>query len=207
MLGITFDGSTLRAFTFLSAVHDTISNGSSDPPLLSQPSLSTLSTSPSPFEPERPGDTPLKSSTATAGFTAPPIAYHSQNMQCACTDMFSPTAQISSFNAPDFNPGEPLTLAVRCRSASIFSLLLSLANHSVVVNILTCLTGAASTSTTCSTPTHMHTQFDSQSLSDDQNVVTKTTLNSLRMRSSFSDTNPARRRTRQRQLVVQGLGL
>ncbi|EJC97389.1 uncharacterized protein FOMMEDRAFT_163623 [Fomitiporia mediterranea MF3/22] len=124
MLSITFDGSTLRAFTFLSAVHDTISNGSSDPPLLSQPGLSTLSTSPSPFKPERPRDTPLKSSTATAVFTAPPIACRSQNMQCACSDMFSPTAQISSFNAPDFNPGEPLTLAVRCRSASIFSLLL-----------------------------------------------------------------------------------
>ncbi|EJD06580.1 uncharacterized protein FOMMEDRAFT_151852 [Fomitiporia mediterranea MF3/22] len=39
MFDITLDGPTPCAFIFPSTVHDTISNGSSDPPLPSQPSL------------------------------------------------------------------------------------------------------------------------------------------------------------------------
>ncbi|EJD00526.1 uncharacterized protein FOMMEDRAFT_159258 [Fomitiporia mediterranea MF3/22] len=42
MFDITLDGPTLCAFIFPSTVHDTISNGSSDPPLPSQPSLSAF---------------------------------------------------------------------------------------------------------------------------------------------------------------------
>ncbi|EJD01765.1 uncharacterized protein FOMMEDRAFT_158927 [Fomitiporia mediterranea MF3/22] len=93
MLVITLDGPTPRAFTFPSAVHDSISNGSSGPPLtLPEPSPSTPFTSLSPFEP---------------------------SMQRARTDTALPAAQISSSNAPDLNLGAPLTFAVRrCGAAS-----------------------------------------------------------------------------------------
>ncbi|EJD02594.1 uncharacterized protein FOMMEDRAFT_155911 [Fomitiporia mediterranea MF3/22] len=42
--------------------------------------------------------------------------------QCANTDTALPVAQISTFNAPDLNPGAPLTLAAHGRSASISSI-------------------------------------------------------------------------------------
>ncbi|EJD02032.1 uncharacterized protein FOMMEDRAFT_157217 [Fomitiporia mediterranea MF3/22] len=127
MLDITLDGPTPRAFTFPSAVNDTISNHeSSGPPLTPpEPSPSTPSTSPSPFEPERPRGTPLQSSTATTQFTAPPFLRRGQSMQCACTDTASPAAQISSFNAAVLNPGAPLFLAAHRRGASISSLQVS----------------------------------------------------------------------------------
>ncbi|EJC97402.1 uncharacterized protein FOMMEDRAFT_163562 [Fomitiporia mediterranea MF3/22] len=65
MLDITLDGPTPCAFIFPSA----------RPPLTPpEPSPSTPSISSSLFDPERPGDTPLKSSTTTAEFTAPLIA-------------------------------------------------------------------------------------------------------------------------------------
>ncbi|EJD04768.1 uncharacterized protein FOMMEDRAFT_153858 [Fomitiporia mediterranea MF3/22] len=44
-----------------------------------EPSPFTSPTSPSPFEPERPRDTPLQSHT-TPKFSAPPIARRSQSM-------------------------------------------------------------------------------------------------------------------------------
>ncbi|EJC97475.1 uncharacterized protein FOMMEDRAFT_163147 [Fomitiporia mediterranea MF3/22] len=103
MLDITLDGPTPRAFKFPSA-----------------PSPSTPSTSPSPFEPERPRDTPLQSSAATTRFTAPPFLRRSQSMQRARTDTASPAAQISSFNAADLNPGAPLFLVTQsCRPPNL----------------------------------------------------------------------------------------
>ncbi|EJD00588.1 uncharacterized protein FOMMEDRAFT_159334 [Fomitiporia mediterranea MF3/22] len=96
MLVITLDGSTPHW-----------------PPLAPpEPSPSTPSTSPSPFGPERPRDTPLQSITTTQ-FTAPPIVRHNQSIQRARTDTASSTAQISSFNTSDLNSSAPLILATR----------------------------------------------------------------------------------------------
>ncbi|EJD00222.1 uncharacterized protein FOMMEDRAFT_159893 [Fomitiporia mediterranea MF3/22] len=74
-----------------------------------------LSTSPSPFEPERLRDTSLQSSTMTQ-FTAPLIVRRSQSMQRAYTDMALPAApsQINLFNTLDLNTGAPLTPAAHC---------------------------------------------------------------------------------------------
>ncbi|EJC97377.1 uncharacterized protein FOMMEDRAFT_163684 [Fomitiporia mediterranea MF3/22] len=154
MLDITLDGPTPCAFIFPSA-----------PPLTSpEPSPPAPPTSSSPFEPERPRDTPSKSSPTITESTASLIPKLARS-----------TLRIS-------NPGDPPTLAAHCRSA-------------------------ASITTTCSTSIHTRSQFNLQGPSDNQNMVTKTMSNGLRMHSSFSNTNPTRRRMRQRQLVVQGLGL
>ncbi|EJC97274.1 uncharacterized protein FOMMEDRAFT_164182 [Fomitiporia mediterranea MF3/22] len=104
MLDIILGRPTLYAFTFLCAGHDTTLNRSGGPlltPIQDELNPSTSSTSPSPFNPECPRDTPF------------------QSMQHALTDTALLAAQISSFNAPDLNPGAPLTLATRCRGAFI----------------------------------------------------------------------------------------
>ncbi|EJD01442.1 uncharacterized protein FOMMEDRAFT_21811, partial [Fomitiporia mediterranea MF3/22] len=107
------------------AVHDTVSNiGSSGRPLTPLLSLSIPSTSLSLFEPEPPRDTPLQLSIITQP-TVLLIVRRSQSMQRVCTNTALPVAQISSFNAPDLNPGAPLTLASHCCSVSISSIHLS----------------------------------------------------------------------------------
>ncbi|EJC97313.1 uncharacterized protein FOMMEDRAFT_163988 [Fomitiporia mediterranea MF3/22] len=174
MLDITLDGPTPCAFIFPSA-----------PPLTSpELSLPAPPTSSSPFEPERPRDTPLKSSTTITEFTASPIARRVVARTCNALAQtrfpLQPKLARSTLRISD--PGDPPTLAARCRST-------------------------ASITTTCSTSIHTRSQFNLQGPSDDQYVVTKTTSNGLRMHSPFSNTNPTRRRMRQRQLVVQGLGL
>ena len=65
------------------------------------------STSPSAFEPERPRDTLYEPRLLLSSL--PLIARRSQSMQRTRTNTPLPTAQISSFNAPDLNPGAPLT--------------------------------------------------------------------------------------------------
>ena len=125
MLDISLDGPTPRAFTFPSSVHDSFSNANRGPPLTPpEPSPSTPSTSPSPFEPERVQNAsqPQLQQVGQPQFTAPHIARRSQSMQRERADTASPAAQISSFNAPEANPGAPLTLAARRRGSSISSL-------------------------------------------------------------------------------------
>ncbi|EJC97315.1 uncharacterized protein FOMMEDRAFT_163981 [Fomitiporia mediterranea MF3/22] len=155
------------------------------PPLTSlEPSPPAPPTSSSPFEPERPRDTPSKSSPTITESTASPIARRVVARTCnaLAQTCFPLQPKLARSTLRISNPGDPPTLAAHCRSA-------------------------ASITTTCSTSIHTRSQFNLQGPSDDQNVVTKTTSNGLRMHSSFSNTNPTRRRMRQRQLVVQGLGL
>ncbi|EJD08000.1 uncharacterized protein FOMMEDRAFT_150635 [Fomitiporia mediterranea MF3/22] len=142
---------TLYAFAFLRAGHDTTLNRSSGPlltPIQDELNPSTSSTSPSPFEPERPRDTPF------------------QSMQHALTDTASLATQISSFNTLDLNPGAPLTLAARRRGVSIFLLQApALANNPLPpqqVNLQIRLTSVTSTSAirTISQSTHNPTCRD-----------------------------------------------
>ncbi|EJD05174.1 uncharacterized protein FOMMEDRAFT_154387 [Fomitiporia mediterranea MF3/22] len=68
--------------------------------------------------------------------------------------------QISSFNAPDLNPGAPLTLAAHCHASQP-------PNSPHKCNLDLC------------NPYNLtiHTQFNLQGLSVDQSMVTKTTSN------------------------------
>ncbi|EJC99138.1 uncharacterized protein FOMMEDRAFT_160704 [Fomitiporia mediterranea MF3/22] len=131
----------------------------SGPPLTPlEPSPSTPSTSPSPFEPERPRDIPLQSSTATTQFTTPPFLRRSQSMQRARTDTALPAAQISSFNTADLNPGVPLFLATHRR-----------------VVLPTCLTSVISAICATSRRSPYAHAIQLAGPSDDPSVVTKTT--------------------------------
>ena len=137
MLDISLDGPTPRAFTFPSSVHDSFSNANRGPPLTPpEPSPSTPSTSPSPFEPERVQNAsqPQLQQVGQPQFTAPHIARRSQSMQRERADTASPAAQISSFNAPEANPGAPLTLAA-CLRCSPISLLPIPSSHSHTLNV------------------------------------------------------------------------
>ncbi|EJD05141.1 uncharacterized protein FOMMEDRAFT_154329 [Fomitiporia mediterranea MF3/22] len=81
-------------------------------------------------------------------------------MQRALTDTASLAAQISSFNAPDLNPGAPLTLATRRRASQPPNL-----PHKCNLDL-------------CN-PYNLtiHTQHNLQGPSGDQGMVTKTTSN------------------------------
>ncbi|EJD00738.1 uncharacterized protein FOMMEDRAFT_157838 [Fomitiporia mediterranea MF3/22] len=73
-------------------------------------------------------------------------------------DTASPAAQIISFNAPDHDPGAPLTLATRYRDTSISSLQQS-HNFSHKRNL--------NLHNTYNLTTGRHTQFNLQGPSDD----------------------------------------
>ncbi|EJC99784.1 uncharacterized protein FOMMEDRAFT_160225 [Fomitiporia mediterranea MF3/22] len=168
MLNITLYRSTPCAFTFPSAADNTISNGSSGPPLTPlELNLSIRSTSPSLFEPPESTRSTLRISTcmhhshllhAVAVQPQPPQPTrphptHTHNLthrsrvttKRGDEDYIKRPKDVLNqlVHAPDLNLYAPLTLAARCRSA-------------------------ASTSTTHSTSSHTHTQFDSQVPSDDQ---------------------------------------
>ncbi|EJD03351.1 uncharacterized protein FOMMEDRAFT_156750 [Fomitiporia mediterranea MF3/22] len=196
MLDIILDGPTPRAFTFPSVVHDTISNHrSSGPPLTPpEPSPSTPSTSPSPFEPERPRDTPLQSSTTTTQFTAPPIARRSQSMQRARTQFrLQPKSAALTLRISTLVHHSSLlhTFAVHL-SLLLFSYpptlttLSPLASHPP-----TCLTSATSTSTihTTSRRSPYAHAIQLAGPSDDRSVVTKTTSTGPKTHSSPSIVN------------------
>ncbi|EJC97341.1 uncharacterized protein FOMMEDRAFT_163846 [Fomitiporia mediterranea MF3/22] len=115
--------------------------------------------SPSPFEPERPRDTPLQSPT-TAKFTAPLITRHSQSIQRARIDTASPAAQ---------------------SARSMLRTLTWFHNLSHKHNLDLCNPHNITIRT--------HTQLDSLGLCSNQGTETKTTSNSLRTHLSSSVAN------------------
>ncbi|EJD00242.1 uncharacterized protein FOMMEDRAFT_159926 [Fomitiporia mediterranea MF3/22] len=147
--------------------------------------------------------------TALNRSSGPPLTPSEPNIYSCNPRLRSPLLRLHSFNAPDLNPGAPLTLAARRRGAFIF--LIQLPTHANTnahahAHTLTQSISQPVSQAQLQPPhphphphnhtTHMHTQFNLQGPSDDRSVVTKTTSNGPRTHSSSSIANAVRKRTR-----------